>query len=245
MNGTIARATTAAALSIAGAQTADATTVINLPMGAILANDEGTSGVFNISSFLSNQAGEQFKVSNASVQLGAFSNFGATASVYAGYNQTYAYTAYYTYRESYSCGGWLSSRTCYRDVSVPYTAYASYPVYTTIDGVVDRLTLAAAGASVSAQTENSSAGYYGGLLATLDLSGSQLDEINRSGTLNFTATASTNTNVNLSNATLSFDLVQIRSAVPEPTTWAMMITGFAAVGAATRLGRRRKRTILA
>ena len=52
--------------------------------------------------------------------------------------------------------------------------------------------------------------------------------------------ASTNTNVRLSSASLSLELEALSpSAVPEPTTWAMMLLGLGAMGLTVRTNRRR------
>jgi hypothetical protein len=242
----VGKMTTAAALAIAGSATANAATVIDLPLSTVLTDGGSTSATFNISSFLSNSDG-QFRVTGATLTARAFSNYGTTGYAYAGYYYQYSYTAYAPYTYSYSCGGWLFSRTCYATGYTAYTAYAYAPAYVGVDGVIDTLTVASPGGSATGVTSGygSPANYYGSLLAELTLSSADLAQINGSGLLQFTASASTNNNVVLNGASLSFNLERAGSAVPEPTTWAMMIAGFGLVGVSMRTRSRRRRTIVA
>lgn len=239
-----------AALAVVGSSTAananPTSTVVSVPLSELLLNGQSYNGSFDISSLLSNN-GNNFEVTSATLQLNGYSDFGQTGTVLTGY-YTYAYTAYGVGYYSYSCG-WGS--TCYTYYTYPYTAYATAPSYAPVDGVLDSLTLTS---GTDSSTGYDVAGgypqsYYGSLVAQLTLGSGSLSSANSTGTINFTGTASTNSDVNLTHANLSLtleELVRQTSAVPEPTTWAMMLVGFGAMGAALRRQRRRaSRVVLA
>lgn len=239
-----------AALAVVGASTTananPTSTVVSVPLSELLLNGQSYNGSFDISSLLSN-GGNNFEVTSATLQLSGYSDFGQTGTVLTGY-YTYAYTAYGVGSYSYSCG-WGS--TCYAYYTYPYTAYATAPSYAPVDQVLDSLTLTS-GSDLSTGFDvagGSPPSYYGSLLAQLTLGSGSLQNANSTGTINFTGTASTNSDVNLTRASLSVtleELVQQTSAVPEPTTWAMMLIGFGAIGAALRRQRRRaSRVVLA
>lgn len=218
-------AATAAALAImGGATSANASTVVNLPLSQILSNAGTYSGSFDISALL-NDGSTNYKVTSATLDLDGTSDYGTTG---------YVITGYYSYSYSYSCGSFWSSHTCY--------AYVSYPNYAAVDGIQDGVQLSAG--SDSTWGYDSGFGfptsYYGSLVAQLLLSSGGLDSLNNTGSLNFSAMASTNTNVRLSSASLSLELEALSpSAVPEPTTWAMMLLGLGAMGLTVRTNRRR------
>jgi hypothetical protein len=226
-----------AALAIIGGSTAaNATTVINLSLSDLLTNGQSYNGSFDISSLLS----KDLEVTSATLELDGYSDFGATGQVFTG-SYAYAYTAYGVGYYSYSCG-WGS--TCYAAYYYSYPVYA--PVYVTVDQVPDTLTLTS-GADSAGGTDvgiGSPTSYYGTLLALLNLGSDSLNNANSTGIINFTGTASTNNDVLLTGATLSLNLEQVQSdvpseGVPEPATWAMMLVGFGAIGAALRVQRRR------
>jgi hypothetical protein len=235
-------AAAAAALAIIGGTTAaDASTVINLPLSQLLTNSQSYSGSFDISGLLSNN----FTVTSATIQLNGYSDFGTTGQVFTG-SYAYAYTAYGVGYYSYSCG-WGS--TCYASYYYSYPVYA--PVYANVDQTPDTLGLTSGTdfTSVTDSAIGSPPSYYGSLLALLTLGSDSISNANSTGMVNFTGTASTNSDIVLTGATLSLNLAQGQlgspEAVPEPATWAMMLLGFGAMGISLRTQRRRaSRTVL-
>jgi hypothetical protein len=234
------RAATAAALALAGTSSAQAAEIISVSLGDLLANGQSASKTFNISSFLTSASGAQLAVAGATLKLEGYSPHGVTGYAYAGYGHTYAYTYYY----SYSCGSWWSRRTCYGSG----TYYTFVPAYTAVDAVSDGLTVAVGSATATGWSprDSSYAGnYYGSMVASLNLGAAELLELNTNGLLNYTAGASTNTSITVDRATLTFHLVRLDGAVPEPTTWAMLILGLGAAGGAMRRRIRAQRIALA
>lgn len=217
----------------AGGSAAEAATVVTMPLTSTLNSGQHVDAAFDLSSFLKNAQGEKFALTNASVTVNGYSAPGINAELFTGY-QYGNYTAYRTEYWSYRCG--LS--TCYRAVQVPYTVYTSYPIYTPGDATVDTLSVNVANITSTSQTPYSAygiPGHYGNVATTVNVSGTSLDAANASGLLAFSVTAyATNAGIRLNNATVSFDLAQISSAVPEPASWAMMIGGFAVIGGVLR-----------
>lgn len=76
-------------------------------------------------------------------------------------------------------------------------------------------------------------------------------DISGAGNLAFVQSGNTLYNINLSTGALSAigntdrALFGLSAAVPEPATWAMMLIGFGAVGAAARSSRRQRKTVIA
>lgn len=233
------RAAAAAALAIvAGSSAANAQQVVSIPVSQVLANGGTYDGTFDISSLLHNSSGD-FRVTSATIELDGYSPFGQTGTAYA-----YSYT--YTYSYSYDCGGWWSWDTC--------TGYATatVPVYAPVDQSADELILS--DGSISTFATDSATGfypqsYYGALVAQLVLGSPQIANANSTGSISFTGTAYTNSDVQLTEASLSLNLAALErnvSAVPEPSTWAMMMVGFGAMGLAVRRrGRRTARVAIA
>lgn len=233
------RAAAAAALVlVSGTTAANAQqTVIDLPVSQLLSNGGSYAGTFDISSLLHNSAGD-FQVTSATLELGGYSAFGETST--APYYYTYPYTAFATGYYTYKCG-WDGWSYCEASYEYPYTAYATViSGYVPIDLTPDSLTLSSGGeqTTVSDSSTGWPPSYYGSLLAQLTLGGTQIADANSNGSISFTASAVTNTNVQLNDASLRLDLSAI-SAVPEPTTWAMMIIGFGAIGLSLRRSRKR------
>jgi PEP-CTERM motif len=230
----------AALAFMSGGTAADATsTTVDVPLSQLLANGQSYQGTFDISSLLSNGT-NSFQVTSATLQLSGYSEFGQTDTVFTGY-YTYAYTAYGVGYYSYSCG-WGS--TCYAPYSYSYTAYATAPTYAPVDGSMDTLALTSGTDSSSGSdfAFGSPPSYYGSLVAELLLGPASLNSANSTGIINFTGIASTNNDVILKGASLTLTLEQLvsqASSVPEPTTWAMMLVGFGAMGGALRAQRRR------
>lgn len=84
-------------------------------------------------------------------------------------------------------------------------------------------------------------GFFGELSATATLGAADLSALNTSGLLDYTVTAS-NGQFQLRNLALNLELEQIIvDAVPEPQTWATLVLGFGAAGAAVRRSRQRER----
>jgi hypothetical protein len=181
---------------------------------------------------LHNSSGN-YEVTAATLQLNGYSPFGQTGTAFAGY--VYEYTATGV---SESCGWW---GFCY-SYFYSYPVYA--PTYVAVDQFADSLTLSSGGESASGSVFGSGnpTSYYGSLVALLGLGGTQIADANSTGSIGFTASAHTNTDVQLNGASLTLTLAPIESeisAVPEPQTWAMMIVGFGAAGFALRRNRRR------
>ena len=125
----------AAALAlVAGAGAADASTVINVPLSAVMGNGGNYSGSFDISSYL-NSGGNHYDVTAAAVEVSGFSPQSNTYSAVSGY---YTYFAGYYVAGYYSYGcGWFS--TCYAPYYAPY--YATGTSYVNLDGYQDTLTV--------------------------------------------------------------------------------------------------------
>lgn len=239
------QAATAAALAVVAGGTATnaSATTLNVSLSDLLSNGQSYNGSFDISALL-NDGTNTFEVTSATLQLSGYSNFGETGTVITGY-YTYAYTAYGVGYYSYSCG-WGS--TCYASYYYAYTAYATAPYYAPVDLTVDTLTLSS-GADLSSGSDVLTGypqSYYGSLVAQLVLGAGSLADANSTGMINFTGAASTNNSINLTGASLSLELEQLTSisGVPEPSTWAMMLVGFGAMGAALRRQRRRASRIV-
>ncbi len=84
-------------------------------------------------------------------------------------------------------------------------------------------------------------GFWGPLATSLDLDAAHLSNLNSSRLLQYLLSAPTG-QYRLTNIALSFELEALPapvSAVPEPTTWAMLLSGFGLAGGALRLQRRR------
>lgn len=212
----------AVAIALTAGGSAQAAEVINMTLSDVLANGQSVESAFDISSFLTGANGGRYKVASASLTVQGNSPYGFTNSVITGYGG------------GRSCG-WFS---CY---------YYSYPIYSGTDGFRDTLLVSLGEINSSAVTQATSyyGNYYGNLVANLVLGAPELASLNSSGRLLFSSSATTNTSINLSGASLTFELASI-SAVPEPATWGLMMLGFGAVGATMRSPRnRRKRVALA
>ena len=220
-----------AALAITSAAgSAQAAEVVNLPLSAVLGNNQSFSGSFDISSFLTDALGNQYKVIDATVQLAGASAFGQTYAAVTGHYQYISYYVQQAYYYSYSCGWWSTcTGTSYNTVPV----YATGAYYTAMDGVQDTLALNTGVGSGLGQDGPQAQGYYGPLLASALLGGADLASANSSGLVTYTATAYTNSNIQLYSAELDFTREMLPS-VPEPGSWAMMLVGFAMIGAALR-----------
>jgi hypothetical protein len=248
-----AAATAAAATAALTAGEANATTVINVPLSAVLYNGNSFSGSFDISSYL-NQGGSVFDVTSATVTVTGNSPWSPTAYVVNGYYTYFAgyYLAgyYIAGYYSYDCGwGGCSYAPYYAAYYAPYYSYAPY--YTGVDGTIDTLSLDVGEGAGSGSDPHTNYYYYGpvsegygALAASADLSAADLSLANSTGLVNFTAFASTNSSINLSSEQLTFTLEEVvappPSGVPEPTTWAMLLAGVWGVGAGLRQVNRRK-----
>ncbi len=234
--GTKHGAVTAAALLLsAGASQAQAAEIISVPLSSVLASGGSYSGSFDISGFLASGS-DQFKLTSASVEITGYSPYASTYSYISGYYTQlagYYIAGYY----SYSCG-WS---TCYSPYYLPY--YTNVPTYASADGYQDSLTVDLGegfGAGANANQGGSYPNYYGSIVALANLTETDLFTSNGSGLINYTVLANTNSSVTLGSAKLTFSLEKVEGAVPEPTTWAMMVVGFGAVGGAMRAGRARR-----
>ena len=222
-------AATATALTLFSGSAAQAAEVISLPLSQVLNSGQSATGTFNLSSFLNPGNGKQYLVKSANLAVQGYSPYGQTGTAFAGYYFAQPYTYYY----SYSCGSWWSSRTCYGS----NTYYTQVPAYTSQDAFQDALSVFSGDATGMGMvgSDGSYAGnYYGQMVANLVLGALELEQLNSTGIFAFSALASTNSSINVGTASLTFSLEEAVSAVPEPTTWSMLIMGFGAIGANMR-----------